>query len=135
MTNAIYLLLGALLSGAISVTIQLYVRRIVRHRDLRLACRVLTGELAEIASFRINTDGVRCDPAPLHQAWRVHQAALTDLGADDWHTLDGAVMQLVHPDHFPPERSSSNPPPDRMDLAFSVLERHATLPATLRHYD
>jgi hypothetical protein len=135
MTNALYLLLGALLGGAINIIVQLYLRRVDRHRERRLACRVLIGEFGEIASAMINTETARYDPRPIHDAWRAHRAALTDLGADAWHTLDSAVMQLVYPDHFPPEIPSSNPLLDRMDLAFIVLERYATLPAGLRYYE
>jgi hypothetical protein len=131
--NAIYLLAGALLGGTINITVQLCMRHIDRRRERRLACRVLIGELAEIASAIINTDAAAYDPDPLHEAWRGHRAALTDLGAEDWQMLDDAVMVLVYPDHFPPARPGSNPLPGPVELALGILERHATLPRGLRH--
>lgn len=132
MNNATYLLAGALLGGAINIAVQISVRQIDRRRERRLACRVLIGELAEIASAMINTESARYDPDQLHEAWREHRAALTDLGAEDWRILDDAVMRLVYPEHFPPESRSSAPLPGKVELAFGVLERHATLPAELR---
>jgi hypothetical protein len=133
MNNAIYLLAGALLGGAINITVQLSVRHIDRRRERRLACRMLIGELAEIASAMINTDSARYEPEPLHMAWRGHRAALTELGAGDWRILDDAVMRLVYPEHFPLECRSSRLP-DKVELAFGVLERHATLPMELRSF-
>ena len=62
------------------------------------------------------------------------RGALTDLGGRDWQHLDDAVMSVVYPDQFSPERTSSDPPSDQLNAAFSVLERHAALPAGLRHY-
>jgi hypothetical protein len=73
--------------------------------------------------------GARSTPA-----LRTSRAALTDLGGRDWQHLDDAVMSVVYPDHCPPEHTSSDPLSDRLNAAFSVLERHAALPAGLRHY-
>jgi hypothetical protein len=135
MSNALYLLLGAMFGGVMNLVIQLCLRRVDRRRERRLAARVLIGEFAEIASAEINTSSGKYNPCPLHDAWRQHRAALTDLGGKDWQSVDDAVMELVYPDHFPPERPSSNPLPDRMDEAFIVLERQAALTAQLRHYE
>ena len=131
MLNATYLVLGALLGGAINVVVQLHLRRVDQARARRLAVRVLFSELAEVASAKINDPSGEFDAGPLHAAWREHRAALTDLGGEDWRHLDDAVMSLVFPEQYPTEQPSSNPLTDRMDRAFLVLERHADLPHTL----
>jgi hypothetical protein len=131
----VYLLIGALLGGAINVAVQLFLRRVHRARERRLAARVLLGEMSEIASARINSETGFYEARPLHEAWRQHRAALTDLGADDWQCLDDAVMSIVYPEQHPPGRPSGNPLTPHMDNAFFVLERHADLPPSLRHYE
>lgn len=73
--------------------------------------------------------GVRWTPT-----LRASRAALTGLGGRDRRHVDDAVMSVVYPDHFPPESTSSDLLSDQLNAAFSVLERHAALPAGPRHY-
>lgn len=131
MTGAFLVLLGVVAGGFINAAVQVYLREVERRRSIRLAARVLISEFAEIASTKINSEHEE-DSSHLHAAWREHRASLVDLGGEDWRIVDSAVMWVVYPDHFLPERPNSNPVGDRIELAVVVLENHSGLPSELR---
>ena len=133
MKAIVLLLVGVVAGGGMNLAVQSTVARLQRRRSVRLAARVVYGELMECGYVEINSSDARLfDASHVHAAWREHRAALADLGDREWSAIEQAVMAIVYPELEPPR------PPDShsatLERALALLEPHAALPRDLRGF-
>lgn len=133
MKAIVLLLVGVVAGGGMNLAVQSTVARLQRRRSVRLAARVVYGELMEYGYVEINSSDARLfDASHVYAAWREHRAALADLGDREWSAIEQAVMAIVYPELEPPR------PPDShnatLERAPALLEPHAALPRDLRGF-
>ena len=103
MKAIVLLLVGVVAGGGMNLAVQSTVAHLQRRRSVRLAARVVYGELMEYGYVEINSADVRLfDASHVHAAWREHRAALADLGDREWSAIEQAVMAIVYPELEPP---------------------------------
>jgi hypothetical protein len=109
MKAIVLLLVGVVAGGGMNLAVQSTVARLQRRRSVRLAARVVYGELMEYGYVEINSSDARLfDASHVHAAWREHRAALADLGDREWSAIEQAVMAIVYPELEPPRPPDSH---------------------------